>query len=121
MTFKDKYIKLYMHFVHAYNLKPSHDAIRDITNGDRLVFGIGHTYHIAHSAEWVRLVSPIYGEHVGEIIKANNKVQTMSWDNDLFMKYWEKSLVGDYFNKLVTTPFCIDEFFKLYKQINNAL
>ena len=119
MTWKERYGNLYLRFVRQHNLRPKKDAIRDIMDGSRLIFGIGNCYHNQHGETWIRLIMPLMEEHFILLVQRSGKSMRAVWNDNSFMIAYRNCSMMPYFNSLINGYLDVDLFFTKYKEVNN--
>lgn len=115
MTRAQLYSKVYTRFVKLHKLTPNTRAISDITNGTRMIFGVGMVYHSTHTMEWIKLITPLFQEDIDFIFDKMGYEKIKECDTNSLFYAIHKATLNSYLYNLIGKQYSILEFCQWYR------
>lgn len=119
MTWKERYIRIYIRFVKERGLKIRSTEIDNILTGKRLIFGMCAAYHHGYAIQWATFIMPLMKEHFIQLVQRSGRQMKRAWNDDEFLSAYRMCSMMTYFNSLVSKNFDVDELFARYREIND--
>ena len=115
MLKKDLYLKIYRRFCKMHNLSINKEAVDDILDGSRLVFGIGPRYCPEYKDEWFNLILPLFFQDADYVLDKMKIFRVKEWNLADIIYALNRGSVTDYLYSVCGCSYSISEFFFHYK------
>lgn len=119
MLKKDLYLKIYRRFCKMHNLSINKEAVDDILDGSRLVFGIGPRYCPEFKDEWFNLILPLFFQDADYVFDKMKIFRVKEWNLADMTHALNRGSVTDYLFSVCSCSYSISTFFFHYKEALN--
>ena len=111
MLKKDLYLKIYRRFCKMHNLRMNKDAVDDILDGSRLVFGIGSRYCPEYKNEWFNLTLPLFFQDADYVLDKTKIFRVKKWNLADMIYALDRGSVTEYLFSVCGCSYSISTFF----------